>query len=196
MNRKIIYISMFLSIMILEKLQAQRTYKTYSTGWQYLTGSILDRFKITLFTLPREVYGVYISFNDHNVVIDSFSVRNLEPDSTIINNESIMTPEVLNQTNTALYQYIKQNIPPDLLDLFKKYKVYYLCRSDKNFSPSDTLPHFINTIKGPKKVVSENKNKILWISFDPKMSVIEFRKELEKTGRVIETGLNYRIRVY
>ena len=146
----------------------------------YEKGELLLFLNTDLFNFPLEVYGAYFSYQNNTVSVDSFVLQHFKPDTRVRVKEEIISEQSLLQHYPGIRDNIKFTFPAELVNLFKKYEVYYVARLAHCFSPSDTIPHYINTIKGRKLHKSENDNLNLVIKFNEKFEPLKVAEELNK----------------
>jgi hypothetical protein len=68
--------------------------------------------------------------------------------------------------------------------------LYYIARLAQTFSPSDTIPHYVDTIKGEKLYKSINENLNLIIKFNEKYEPLVVAEELNKLKFVKAAEVN------
>lgn len=161
---------------------------------KFIPGEVILKVKWNLIELPLEVYGLYITYNNNEIQIDSVNYQDYKEGTRFaIKRRLRMDFKKFKEKNPEVAKKIKVKIPEGLLKLLKKYKVYHIERNAYAFAPEDTLPHPVQTRFGEKIVRSENYNKYLLFEFDKSKDVKEFCKELEKLKYVIYANPNYEI---
>lgn len=150
--------------------------------YKYVEGELLIGVPDGALNFPLDVYAGYVSYSKCNdsITIDSLVYMTFKPGTRTINSENILTPVALKSLKPDLSDNISMNFGKEIIEIFKKYGVFYIKRGVKAFAPSDTIPHYITSRRGKKVLTkSYNFNKSLVIKFDKKYDIKKIAAELK-----------------
>ena len=187
---------LILLIFLLNNLFSQSKYYGKSEI-EYIPGELFVKLTYDEFKLPLEIYGIKVSFSDVNsdlMRIDSVVTMNFKPNSRVIASEKTYELKSYSQKEPEIINRTQIRFNKNIVELFKKYGVFFIRRRAKTFSPADTLEHFINSRrKGLVKIKSPNYIKSLFIKFTKKSKTKEFLKELKNLGSVSHAQLSEKV---
>ncbi len=164
---------------------------------EYIPGELFLKLTNNEFNLPLEIYGVKVSFSDANselMNIDSLKTIEFKPNSRVIVQEHTYEYNSFREKSPEITKKAHVQFSKNIIQLFKKYAVYFIRRRAKTFSPTDTLEHIITSRRqGSKKTKSPNYNKSLFIKFNEKTKTKEFLEELKKLKSISNAQLSEKV---
>jgi hypothetical protein len=165
----------------------------------YVQGELFVTLNDNLFDFPIDVYAAYISFSDvlPKIILDSVVTLVFKPRSRIVEQENIISFEYLSKNNPELSSQLNIHFPIEFIELLKTIDAYWIGRSIKAFSWSDSLLHPVTTKMHPirgrirtKQIKSPNFGKYLTIKYKAKMDALEICKELKNLSCIHDAYVN------
>jgi len=216
---KFILITISLMVTIVFSQNTEKYGYKYIQGVnEYVEGYLLVELSQNYVDFPLEVYAAYISFDSSDMTIDSVIYQEFKTNKNkycrIKKKEYAVKLENIDKYKSGISKRINVNFSTEIIELFKKYGVFYFERSYKTFSPQDTIPHYrtypknrTRKRKGYSKkeetipvteetnkktilVKEKNANRSLIIKFNNKMDAKTFVKELKKVNGIEDAQVN------
>jgi hypothetical protein len=158
----------------------------------YVQGELKVTLNDNLFDFPLDVYAAYISFSDvlPEIILDSVVTLVFKPKSRFIKQENIVSFEYLSKNDPELSSQLNIYFPIEFIESLKTIDAYWVGRSFKSFSWSDTLLHPIHTRMGTKLIKSPNFGKSITIKYKAKIDAVKISRELKNLSCIHDAYVN------
>ncbi len=165
----------------------------------YVQGELFVALNDNLFDFPLNVYAAYISFSDvlPEIILDSVVTLVFKPRSRFIEQENIVSFEYLSKNDPEISSQLNIYFPVEFIESLKAIDAYWVGRSHKTFSWSDTLLHPITMKRHPvhgrirtKLIKGHNLGKYLTIKYNAKRDALEISRELKKLSCIHDAYVN------
>ncbi len=171
----------------------------------YVQGELVVTLNDNLFDFPLDVYAAYISFSDvlPEIILDSVVTLVFKPRSRFIEQENIVSFEYLSKNDPELSSQLNIYFPIEFIESLKTIDAYWIGRSVKSFSWSDTLLHPVTMKRHPvhgrirtNLIKSPNFGKYLIIKYKAKRDALEISRELNNLSCIKNSQVNEKLIEY